>query len=74
MEFRIFKVNLSVTLGAEDPCVDDESIKKMLTHPTVIEQVHQGLWNEFLGVNKKKTEDLTRSRGAAERRKAQENG
>ena len=74
MDFRIFRLNLSVTLGAEDPFVDDESIKRMLTHPIVIEQVHQGLWNEFLGVNKKKTEDLTRSRGAAERRETQENG
>ena len=67
-------MNLSVTLGAGDPLIDDESIKKALTHPMVIEQVRQGLWNEFLGANKKKAEYLTRSRGAAERRKAQENG
>jgi len=74
MEFRIFRLNLSVTLGAADPLIDDELIKQMLTHPMVIEQVRQGLWNEFLGVNKMKAEELTRIRGFAERRKAQENG
>jgi hypothetical protein len=51
--FRIFKVNLSVTLGAADPLVDEESIKQLLTHTVVVEQVRQGLWNEFLDVNKK---------------------
>jgi len=61
---KVFDVHLVVRVSAAHPLVDDRDIREMLTQPRVVDQVRQGLWDEFLGVNKQERKSNVRGRAA----------